>query len=309
MVHPIANHGATDGRVVLITGASSGFGALIACALAASGHTVYAGMRQLDGRNAAAATALTDYATSNDFTIQPVDLDVTDQQTIDRAVATLLETTQQLDVVVHNAGHMVLGPAEAFSPEELAEQYDVNVLGTQRVNRTVLPQLRAQGSGHLVWISSNSVHGGTPPFVGPYFAAKSAMDNLAVTYAGELIRFGIETTIVVPGAYLSGTNHFAHSGRPADTARAAEYDDLYGEFQRQMAERLGALIPDDATPDAVADAVVTAVNAPPGRRPYRVHVDPSRNGGEIVSTVADRIRAEFLYRAGLEDLLTPTSSL
>jgi hypothetical protein len=132
------------------------------------------------------------------------------------------------------------------------------VLGTQRVNRTVLPRLRAQGSGHLVWISSNSVHGGTPPFVGPYVAA--------------------------------------------------EYDDLYGEFRRQMAERMGALIPDDATSDAVADAVVTAVNAPPGRRPYRVHVDPSRNGGEIVSTVADRIRAEFLYRAGLEDLLTPTSS-
>ncbi|ONI78526.1 hypothetical protein BWI15_01250 [Kribbella sp. ALI-6-A] len=157
----------SERKVVLIT---SGFGALTTRALAAAGHTVYVGRRQLGSRNAAAE--LTDHASGNDLAIHPVELDVTDQQSIDPAVATLLETSPRLDVRVHNAGHMVLGPAEAFSAEELAAQYDVNVLGTQRVNRTVLPHLRDQRSGHIVWISSNSVHGGTPPFLGPYFAAK-----------------------------------------------------------------------------------------------------------------------------------------
>ena len=88
-------------------------------------------------------------------------------------------------MLVRNAGLMLLGPGEAFSPGELTGQYDVNVLETQRVNRTVLPHLRAQGSGHLVWISSASARGGGPPFAGPYLAAKAAMDSLAVSYAGD----------------------------------------------------------------------------------------------------------------------------
>jgi NAD(P)-dependent dehydrogenase (short-subunit alcohol dehydrogenase family) len=130
-----------------------------------------------------------------------------------------------LDTVVHNAGHMVFGPAEAFTPEQFAELYDVNVLGTQRVNRAALPILRLQRRGLVVWVSSTSTRGGTPPWLAPYFAAKAGMDSLAVSYAGELARWGIETSIVVPGAYTKGTNHFAHAGAPADAARAAAYAD------------------------------------------------------------------------------------
>jgi NAD(P)-dependent dehydrogenase (short-subunit alcohol dehydrogenase family) len=297
------------GKVVLITGASSGFGNLSARALALAGHTVYAGMRATADRNAPAVQALADLSAAQGVDIRGIEMDVQSQVSVDSAVAQVLADQGRLDVVVHNAGHMLIGPAEAFSTDELAEQYDVNVLGTQRVNRAALPHLRAQGSGHLVWISSTSARGGCPPFVGPYFAAKSAMDALAVTYAGELIRFGIETTIIVPGAYTSGTNHFAHSRGPADSARTAEYDDLYGEYLGAMAERLASLIPDDARPEAVADAVVAAVNAPAGQRPYRVHIDPAREGSEIVSAVGDRVRAEFLAKAGLADLLTPTSNL
>ena len=68
--------------------------------------------------------------------------------------------------------------------------------------------------GLLVWVSSSSSAGGTPPYLSPYFAAKAAMDALAVQYARELSRWGIETSIIVPGAFTSGTNHFAHSGKP-----------------------------------------------------------------------------------------------
>ena len=72
-------------------------------------------------------------------------------------------------------------------------------MSTQRVNRAVLPHLRAQGDGLLVWVGSTSTRGGTPPYLAPYFAAKAAEDSLAVSYAAELARFGIDTTIVVPG--------------------------------------------------------------------------------------------------------------
>jgi NAD(P)-dependent dehydrogenase (short-subunit alcohol dehydrogenase family) len=123
------------------------------------------------------------------------------------------------------------------------ELYDINVLGTQRVNRAALPHLRARGEGLLVWIGSTSTRGGSPPFVGPYFAAKAAMDALAVSYAAEVQRFGIDTAIVVPGAFTSGTNHFAHAGAPADTDRVAAYDERYGALLADLDDRLAALIP------------------------------------------------------------------
>jgi NAD(P)-dependent dehydrogenase (short-subunit alcohol dehydrogenase family) len=101
---------------------------------------------------------------------------------------------------------------------------DINVLSAQRVNRAALPVLRQQGKGLLVWVSSTSTRGGTPPYLAPYFAAKAGMDALAVSYAGELARWNIETTIIVPGAFTSGTNHFAHAGSPQDKARLKEYE-------------------------------------------------------------------------------------
>ena len=83
---------------------------------------------------------------------------------------------------------MVFGAAEAFTPEQLLEVYDTNVLSTQRVNRAALPQLRKQKKGLVLWVGSTSTRGGTPPYLSPYFAAKAAMDALAVSYAAELNR-------------------------------------------------------------------------------------------------------------------------
>ncbi|MGW7821629.1 SDR family NAD(P)-dependent oxidoreductase [Streptomyces puniciscabiei] len=296
-------------RTVLVTGASSGFGALTVRALADAGHTVYAGIRQTAGRNAPAVAGLDRYAAEHGVSLHAVELDVTSQDSADDAVTHLLSAEGRLDVVVHNAGHMVTGPAEAFTPEQPADLYDVNVLGAQRVNRAALPHLRERGEGLLVWIGSSSTRGGCPPFLGPYFAAKAAMDALAVSYAGELVRFGIGTAIVVPGAFTSGTDHFLHAGAPADTGRAAAYDERYGTLLAGLDRRLAALIPPDADPAEVAGAVVRLVGLPAGRRPLRTHVDPARDGSEVVSAVADRVRADFFHRAGLGDLLTPGSSL
>ncbi|SHN40184.1 SDR family oxidoreductase [Rhizobacter sp. OV335] len=293
----------SSNKIIVITGASSGFGALTARALADAGHTVYAGMRAIATRNAKAAQDAAAYAAERQVALRSIELDVGSQDSVDAAVAQIIETHQRLDVIVHNAGHLVTGPTEAFTPEQIAQVFDVNTLGTQRLNRAALPQLRRQRHGLVVWVSSSSVKGGTPPFLGPYFAAKAAMDSLAVSYAGELARFGVETTIVVPGAFTSGTNHFAHASPAADAEVAQAYDALYTGLPEQVGAALAKLEPAGADVADVARAIVAAVDAPYGQRPYRVHVDPSDDGSGLVSAVADRMRAQLLERAGLSDLL------
>jgi NAD(P)-dependent dehydrogenase (short-subunit alcohol dehydrogenase family) len=290
-------------KVILITGASSGFGRLTAEALGRAGHTVYASMRDVAGRNAANAAEI---AAIPGADIRPIELDVQSEASAEAAVARIVAESGGIDVLVHNAGHMMFGPAESFTAEQFAQQYDVNVLGTQRVNRAVLPHMRAARQGLLVWVSSSSSAGGTPPYLSPYFAAKAAMDALAVQYARELSRWGIETTIVVPGAFTKGTNHFAHSGSPADTARLAEYEaGPYKGFGAEIQEAFAAIVPDDADVAGVADRIVEVVAMPFGQRPFRIHYDPSEDGADVGFTVLDRLRAEMLHRVGMSDLLKP----
>jgi NAD(P)-dependent dehydrogenase (short-subunit alcohol dehydrogenase family) len=292
-------------KIIVVTGASSGFGAMTVRALADAGHVVYAGMRGIAARNQAAAADAERYATDHDVALRPVEMDVSDQASVDAAIDGIIAATGRLDVVVHNAGHMVLGPAEAFTPDQLAAVYDTNVLSTQRVNRAALPHLRSQGDGLIVWVGSSSTRGGTPPYLAPYFAAKAAEDALAVSYAAELARFGIETTIVVPGAFTTGTNHFANAGHAEDVAVAEVYETKYSGLMDQVGARLARLAPADADPSEVARQIVSVVGTPKGQRPFRVHIDPADDGSEEVNEVGDRIRREFYGRIGLSDLLRP----
>ena len=176
------------------------------------------------------------------------------------------------------------------------------------MNRAALPQLRKQ----LVGVSSCGYlpvarvwrYAALPGAV--LRAAKASMDAMAISYAGELARWGIETSIVVQRAFTKGTNHFC-------TRRLAS---RYDTCERNMRTRPNANIPDvalkglaalepaDADPSTVADAIVKVVDTPFGKRPcFRVHIDPSQDGAEIVNGVADRVRAELLRRIGLEDVV------
>ncbi|MDR6668578.1 SDR family oxidoreductase [Rhizobium sp. 1399] len=296
-------------QVIIITGASSGFGALTARALAKAGHTVYASMRETEGRNRPQVEAVEAFSKENGVDLKAVELDVASEGSVEAGIAKVIAAEGHIDTIIHNAGHMSFGPAEAFTPEQYAELFDINVLSTQRVNRAVLPHLRKQGKGLVVWVSSSSTRGGTPPYLAPYFAAKAAMDSLAVSYASELTRWGIETAIIVPGAFTKGTNHFAHSGSPADAARAAEYNEgPYKGLPEQALKGLASLEPADADAASVATAIVDVVNMPFGKRPFRTHIDPSEDGAEIVNGVADRVRAELFRRIGIEDLLKPVTN-
>jgi NAD(P)-dependent dehydrogenase (short-subunit alcohol dehydrogenase family) len=297
----------SESQVILVTGASSGFGALTVRTLADAKHVVYAGMRDVANRNAPSAAEARAYAAEHGVTLRPVEMDVSDQGSVDRAVAAVLAEAGRIDVLIHNAGHMVLGPTEAFTPEQVAEVYDTNVFSTQRVNRAVLPHLRARGDGLVVWVGSSSSRGGTPPYLGPYFAAKAAEDALAVSYAAELTRFGIETTIVIPGSFTSGTNHFAHAGHAADLAVAAAYEQRYGGLMDDVGRKLAEMAPADADAGEVARQIALVVDTPRGKRPFRIYVDPADDGAEDVFRVGDRIRQWFYQRIGYSDLLSVSS--
>jgi len=288
--------------VILVTGAGSGIGKLSALALAEAGHIVYATMRDVEGRNRGRAEELRTVSRSRGIALIPLELDVLSLDSADAAAATIVREQGSIDVVMQNAGHLVVGPSEAFTAEEMMKVFDTNLFGAQRVNRAVLPYLRKQESGLVLWISSTTTKGGFPPFMGPYGAAKAAMDSLAVTLSYELARFGVETSIVVPGAFTSGTDHFPSAGKPADAATAAAYA-RYDGVMDQIGERLTALTPAHADPKAVADEVVRIVGLAKGTRPMRSVIDFVGDGAAQVLEVSERVRIEFAHRIGMGDLL------
>ena len=288
--------------VILVTGAGTGIGKLSALALAEAGHVVYATMRDVEGRNRSRADELRAVSVEKGITLIPLELDVLSQDSADAAAATIVREQGRIDVVMQNAGHLVVGPSEAFTPEEMMKVFDTNLFGAQRVNRAVLPYMRKQESGLVLWISSTTTKGGFPPFMGPYGAAKAAMDSLAVTLAYELARFGVETSIVAPGAFTSGTDHFPSAGKPADSARAGAYARYDGVID-QIGERLTSLTSPDADPKAVADEVVRIVGLAKGTRPMRSVIDFVGDGSAQVLEVSERVRIEFAKRIGMGDLL------
>ena len=124
-------------QIILITGASSGLGAMAARALARAGHRVFASMCDLAAHDGQPAKALEQLARDEGLQLTPIELDVTSDASVERAVQQILSHASGIDVLVHNAGHMTFGPAEAFTPAQLMQIYDVNVVSTRRVPQTV----------------------------------------------------------------------------------------------------------------------------------------------------------------------------
>jgi NAD(P)-dependent dehydrogenase (short-subunit alcohol dehydrogenase family) len=255
------------------------------------------------GRNEPQVKELEEYAIEHGVD-RAIELDESSQESIDVALKTIISENGRLDLVIHNAGHMGFGSSEAFTPEQLARLYDTNLLSTQRVNRAALTHFRKQRKGLVDWVSSSGTHGGTPPYLAPYFAAKAAMDSLAVSCSSQLARWAIETSNLVPGAFTSGTNHFKNAGFPNDNKRATEYDPTaHKGLADQIQMGLAECMPPDADVGAVTDTILKVVDMPFGKRTFRVHVDPAQDCCEVVNVVADRNRAEFLRRVGLGHLL------
>lgn len=262
---------------VLLTGTSNGFGRLTALTLARRGHTVVATLRDTATRNRAAVDELRRHADNDKLALHVIDLDVTSDTSVAEGVAAAIARVGHLDAVINNAGVGLAGLAETTTTAQLAALFDVNVLGVQRVNRAVLPHLRARRSGLLVHLSSG-LGRLVMPFVGPYAASKWAIEALAETYRYELKPAGIDVAIVQPGAFP--TNFGAAMQIGEDQARAEGYGPLangvaaFGENLKQMFAQ-----PDAPDPQEVADAIVDLVEMPAGKRPARVVVDRFRGQG------------------------------
>lgn len=288
---------------VLITGTSTGIGRATAETLITVGHSVYATMRDPEGRNTAAATQLREFAASRAGRVEVVDLDVTSQSSVDAAVARIVESAGRLDVVVHNAGHLFVGYTEAFTEGDLTHLLDVNAVGAHRVNRAVLPYLRAQCAGTLVYVGS-TILVTTPPFLGPYVASKAAFDALAVVTSYEVSQFGIETSIVMPGAITQGTNHFPGASHASDHDVTAAYADLDELVARTNEAHDGLFDPDQpADPQSVADEIGRILTLPVGRKPFRSVVDAAHAGVEHVMAFSDLTREAFVRRLGFGETL------
>ncbi|MBC9876835.1 SDR family oxidoreductase [Bradyrhizobium sp. INPA01-394B] len=289
-------------KVIIVTGAANSIGRNTCKKLAQAGHTVYVSMRETGGYD---EHGIREAGTNGNVDLRSLEFDVSSEASVNGAIDTIVAENSRLDVVVHNARQVIYGPAEALTPEQLADLYDTNVLGAQRLNRAALPQLRKQGHGLLIWVSSSCARGCSVPFLGAYASSKAALDALALSYAGELARWGIETTIVVPSAL--GASHYIRSGRPQDTVRAEEYaDGPTADLSEIALSGLAQLSGQDRMPQDVAHTIADVVDMPFGQRPLRVHFGPDDDGAAAVDAVAESVRAELLRRIGLEDILKPT---
>jgi NAD(P)-dependent dehydrogenase (short-subunit alcohol dehydrogenase family) len=258
---------------VLITGASTGFGRDAAERLARRGHQVFATMRDIKGRNAEHRDSLERLAKHEELRLQVLELDVTNEDSVEHAVRLALHDAGHLDAVINNAGVAGIGVTEAYTPEQFQQMFDINVFGVVRVNRAVLPSMRQRRSGLLIHVSSGAGRV-TVPAMAAYCASKYALESLADAYRFELLPFGIDSVLVEPGIYR--TPIFDRLVLPGDGKRLASYgpnaayaDTVHGTFKAAI----GA--PDAPGSDEVAEAFVRLVEMPAAERPFRTVVSPA----------------------------------
>ena len=283
---------------ILITGASSGFGALMVADLIKAGHNVVGTVRDPDGRNAKAAQEL------RSLGAEIVEIDVTDDGSVETGVAKAQSLLGGVDGLINNAGVGAHGLQENFSADDFQRLFDINVFGVQRMIRAVLPEMRQRGTGLILNISS-LLGRVTLPFYGPYNATKWAVEALSENYRAELSQFGVDVALIEPGGFP--TSFFGNLIHPTSNDRDAGYGDMAAAPNAALegfAEFLSAN--PQQTPQLVADAVVSVVDTASGQRPFRTEVD--RIGmGDAIKPMNDQLAVETegqITNLGMADMLT-----
>jgi NAD(P)-dependent dehydrogenase (short-subunit alcohol dehydrogenase family) len=275
---------------ILVTGTSSGFGELIVKTLAADGHRVFATMRGIAARNAAPAAELRRWAADGAVDVEIVELDVTSDTSVRNAVRFILESAGTIDVVVNNAGGSAVGPLEAFGVDQMAALLSLNALGPMRVNKAVLPGMRARRSGLIIWITS-TLGRVLPGRGGLYPASKWAAEGLAETLHHQVAGFGIDVAILEPGSFPSQASFKSMVADDQDIAGAyAGLGPPAGATTQQTPP------PDHRPPDPqeVADAVKRLIDLPAGQRPLRTVVGPVFTDGVAEYNLAyERLRSHM----------------
>jgi NAD(P)-dependent dehydrogenase (short-subunit alcohol dehydrogenase family) len=274
---------------LLITGCSNGFGRLAAHELSAAGHTVLATMRVPRGRNSAAASELEKLPN-----VRVLELDVTDDKSVQEAA----DLADDVDVVIHNAGIGATGVTEAGTAEQLSYIMEVNLIGVHRLNRAILPKLRARGNGLLIYLSSGL--GRTVlPYMSAYCASKYALEAYAESLSYELTPHGIDTVILQPGAYPTGFRTSILT--PDDVPRLADYPVEQKESEtihRNISEMLHSEMAPD--PRDVTNAMLKVIDMPRGERPLRVALRRDAGGLKMINQICGEVQGALLRGMNLE---------
>lgn len=271
-------------QIILITGTSSGFGKLTAYKLAQDGHRVFAGLRSKSPSYALAISGHEKFASQNGVDLKTVDIDVTDTDSVNKAVDSIVKSAGRIDVIINNAGAGTWGITEAYTVEQAKALFDLNVFSMIRTARAAIPQFMKQGGGTFICISSG-LGRLSMPFTSIYNASKYAVEGLIESYSLELAPLKINFHIIEPGAYPT-TNFMKNSVLPADSARVDKYGD-YAKTPDLIAKGLiehfsGANAPD---PQDVADAVSALLSMPGEKRPLRTVVDKNLEFGKLVENI------------------------
>jgi NAD(P)-dependent dehydrogenase (short-subunit alcohol dehydrogenase family) len=282
----------TSPQVVLITGASSGFGRLIAETLARKNYQVFATMRNVNGGNVGAAREIRDLAVRESLSLHTVELDVTDDVSVERAISEVTAKCGRIDVLVNNAGYGIMDLAETVTLAQAQRQFDTNFFGILRMNRAVLPAMKRQGSGLLLHVSSGAGRL-VIPGMGLYCASKFAMEALAEAYRYELASLGIDSVVIEPGAYATPIMEKLESGE--DPGRKSGYGEM-----AQVPDNLKAKIGSSrANPQEIADIVLQIMETPAGQRQLRYRVGPGGPGVQRINTLTDEVQAQMLEAFGI----------
>jgi len=250
---------------ILVTGASGAFGSLACIQLVENGHQVVGTMRSLQAKNEAIANDLKSKG------VLLVEMDVTNEGSVNAGVQSAIELMDGLDIVFNNAGIGANGILECFTTDDIQKMFDVNVFGVQRLMRAVLPHLRQQGKGTIIHTSS-CIGRVTTPFLASYSASKYALESLAEGYRAELSGFGIESCIIEPGGFPTG--FMGGMLIPSDTERMNLYGDMANLPETSLNGYVAYLesIPEQR-PERVAEALVDLIKTPFSEKPFRTVVD------------------------------------
>lgn len=287
-------------KKILITGCSSGFGFDAAKQLASSGHHVYASMRNTSGKNAASASALEEFAKAHNCKIDVVDIDVTSDTSVQTAVSKL----PTMDVLINNAGLGYGGPVEAFSSQAFMDQLDLNIVGTFRCAKAVLPGMRKQGSGLIIQVSSIAGRGAFPGF-GVYHASKWGLEGFSEALRYELAPHGVDVVLVEPGPF--DTNFWENVIKPEDADLAKAYEHVNG-FLEGFGNNVAQMISNSEMPTeskVIVDIFEKLINTPSGSRPLRT-IGGLDFGFQMLNDAVEPLRKASLASMGLEGMDGPS---
>lgn len=233
----------SNNKVAVITGASSGIGSAAALSLLSQGFTVYGAARRIDRLEALASQG-----------VKPLALDVTDAKSMQGGIANVLASSGRIDVLVNNAGYGSYGAIEDVSQEEAKRQFDVNVFGAMELTKLVLPQMRKEGSGRIINISSVGGRA-VGPFGGWYHGTKFALEALSDSLRMELKPFGIDVVVVEPGGIKSEFLDIAASGLQATSGNGPYADRVKSMLASFTNPRMMSM---QSPPQIIADVIARA---------------------------------------------------